>query len=80
MYFTSQKRNRVRKDIIPGNSKTLWKAVRNAKDMNTEEIPKIMHLNGQLIDEEDLAEKFAEHFEMKVNNLVRNDFFNVKPF
>ena len=33
------KRRRVRKGIIPGNSKSLWKAVNIAKDVNSNEIP-----------------------------------------
>ena len=40
MHCSTQKRNKVRKKIIPGNSKTLWRAVKNAKVFNTDELPK----------------------------------------
>ena len=43
-HFTIQKRNRVRKGIIPGNSKTLRKAIATAKDKNMEDLPKQMYL------------------------------------
>ena len=60
----------MRKGIIPGNLKTLWKSIANAKDLNTEELPKMMYRNNVEIEEEKIAETFAEFFESRVNNLV----------
>ena len=33
-HFTNEKRNKVRQGIKPGNNKTLWEAVKIAKDQN----------------------------------------------
>ena len=48
-HFVMNKRLKVRKGIIPGNSKSLWKAVKLAKDVNTNELPSKMFHNGVLI-------------------------------
>ena len=69
-HFATNKRKRVRKGIIPGNCKSLWKAVRIAKDLNSEDLPKSMFKNGHLLDTEDLAEEFANHFEDKISSLM----------
>jgi hypothetical protein len=37
---------KVRKSIIPGNSKSLWTAVHIAKGQNIPSFPKIMFKNG----------------------------------
>ena len=64
------KRNRVRKGIIPGNSKSLWKAVKLAKDVNSNEISSKMYREGNEIVEDEVAENFAEFFENKISNLL----------
>ena len=61
-HFTMNKRNRVRKGIIPGNSRSIWKAVNIAKDINSNEIPKEMFNEGIRISVDEIAESFAAHF------------------
>ena len=57
---------------MSGNAKSLWKAVSSAKDMNTEDISKMMHQNGIEIYEDELADEFAGYFESKINDLIAN--------
>ena len=45
-YFNLNKRMRVRKGIIPGNSRSLWKAINIEKDINSNEIPRRMFEGG----------------------------------
>ena len=40
------KRASVRRGLVPGNSKSLWNAVNHAKDINHNEIPAVMRLEG----------------------------------
>ena len=65
-------RKKIRKDIRPGNSKSLWRAVGIAKNMNTDELPETMYYNGVEIDNKELQEAFAEHFEEKISTLINN--------
>jgi hypothetical protein len=62
---------KIRKHIRPGNAKTLWDAVRIAKDEDTSSIPSKMNWNGREIDKDKIAEKFAEHFRNKVENTIK---------
>ena len=64
------KRRRVRKGIIPGNSRSIWKAVKIAKDVNDSEIPTKMFKNNEEIHINDIPECFAEHFAGKIANIV----------
>ena len=50
-------------------SKSLWKAVLEAKDVNEEELPNKMFENGVQIETNELEEAFAELFESKVKQL-----------
>ena len=45
-HYKSTKRKRVRKEIIPGNSRSLWRAVNIAKDLNQEDLPMQMNEDG----------------------------------
>ena len=45
-HFFQEKRKKVRRGILPGNSKSLWTAVRIAKDQNIESLPKTLYSNG----------------------------------
>ena len=36
-------RQKVRKKIIPGNTKSLWRAVNEAKNLNNQELPEVMY-------------------------------------
>ena len=44
-FFTSQKRLAVRRGITPGNTLSLWSAVKIAKDINMTGLPGVMYLN-----------------------------------
>ena len=56
------KKKNVRRNIIPGNVSSLWKAVSEAKDKNTEEIPSEMLLNGIKVTTDEIEEVFTEFF------------------
>ena len=75
-HFTTEKRMKVRQGIKPGNSKTLWEAVKIAKDQNIEDLPEKMNLNSVTIANEDLAEQFANMFEKKINDIASTTSIN----
>ena len=66
----------MRKGIIPGNSKSLWRAINIAKDLNNEDIPVSMFERGILIPNEELADHFADHFERKIAGITSNANIN----
>ena len=55
MHYTQAIRLKVRKGIVLGNSKTLWKAVYNDKDVGTGELSHEMINNGQIIQKSDTS-------------------------
>ena len=65
-----RKKKKFWQGILPGNGKSLWKAVYYAKDMCSEYMPSIMLYNGIEIKEKNLAESFANYFESKIEYLV----------
>ncbi len=57
IHYNRKKYNRVRKTVIPGNTKSLWKAVKTAKDVNTASIPnQVYDKDKQLVEMEDLPQ------------------------
>ena len=72
LHFATLKSNSVRKKIIPGNSKTLWDAVKIAKNINIPIIPNNMTLNDNPIQFADLPDVFADFFHEKVNKIVHD--------
>ena len=71
-HFVMNKRTRVRKGIIPGNNKSIWKAVNIAKDLNHDHMPPRMYNNRVEVAEDELPDCFADHFEGKIKSLVNN--------
>ena len=69
-HFHCKKSNSVRRNIIPGNSKSLWDAVNIAKDINIPKLPEQMYLNDIPIGKNTLPDIFAESFVAKVNTIV----------
>ena len=69
-YFFNQKKKAVRKNIIPSNSKSLWDAVRIAKDINVTHLPDILFANNIEINNGKIPEAFAELFSNKVKNIA----------
>ena len=70
--YTEAKKRKVRQRIVPGNSRSLWRAVKHAKDMNSNDLPSVMLSGGVVIKTEDLADAFANIFETKISNLALN--------
>ena len=56
--------------ILPGNSKTLWDAVKIAKDQNVESLPDIMSINETKIKSCDLPMEFAKFFKDKISQIT----------
>ena len=46
IHFNTTKAKRVRRNIVPGNTASLWRAVKIAKDINVTSIPNIIKENG----------------------------------
>ena len=70
-YFFNQKSKSIRRNIVPSNSKSLWDAVRIAKDMNISNLPDIFTLNEIEIAKTKAPEAFAQFFHDKVEKIVR---------
>ena len=62
-YFYSEKRSKIRKNLIPGNSKSLWKAVSAAIDVGSVTLPHTMTLGNIKITEHERSDCFAKFFE-----------------
>ena len=80
-HFQSIKTKSIRRKITPGNSKSLWDAVKIAKNVNITQLPEKMFKNNVQIKTEDLSNEFAEFFKSKVQNIVneqsiKNEVFN----
>ena len=69
-HFGLEKKNRVRKGIVPGNSGSLWKAVSIAKNIGTSEIPELLHLEGVAVEGPLVPDTFAKFFQTKIDRLM----------
>ena len=72
VFYSGQKKKRVRKGVLPGNSKSLWDAVKIAKDLNVETIPKTMFRDNTEVQGLKLADSFASFFDHKVKSISEN--------
>ena len=79
-HFLSKKSKTVRRNIRPGNSKSLWDAVKIAKDINISKMPSNMTLNNIKINPFDLPDSFATHFAQKTQAIVNNQVVNDNVF
>ena len=70
----------VRRNIKPGNSKSLWDAVKISKDMNTPKLPSKMFLNNVEIDEDQLPDTFASHFKEKIEKIIEEQVIDVNVY
>ena len=61
---------KVRRGIVPGNSKSLWDAVKRSKDINSNNLPDTLTLDGNKVNKNDLPDVFAKFFVDKVNAIV----------
>ena len=55
---------------MPGNTSPLWSAVKKAKDVNTNELPNKIYLEGVEVKCEELADKFATFFSNKIDKIL----------
>ena len=69
-YYHSTKAKEVRRNIIPGNSKSLWSAVKKAKSINFDRLPPTMFSSGVEINNVDLASRFATCFDDKIKKVL----------
>ena len=69
-YFNENKSRRVRKIIIPGNTNSLWKAVKTAMDINVSNLPKTLFEKKIEVPTEDLPDRFAEYFDTKIKKVL----------
>ena len=71
LHYLNMKRNNMQRMIIPGNSKSLWSAVKISKNINIAKIPENLYLNNIEVQKEDVPDAFATHFVNKIENIVR---------
>ena len=76
-YFRTQKKNEIRKSLRPGDSKSLWKAVNVAKDLNPETIPTNLTEESTPIPPSKIPDAFAKFFESKVTKIFNES--NIDP-
>ena len=82
-HLYSTKKQKIRKGIIPGNSKSLWDAVKISKDSDTNPLPHIMEIDGNQIEHDKLPDAFAHFFKNKVDKIsdeckIEDDVYNGK--
>ena len=70
-YFEERKQN-VRRKIVPGNNKSLWDAVKIARDIEPTPLPAKINKGGTIYDRNDAPEAFADFFKHKITDLERN--------
>ena len=57
---------------MPGNSRSLWSAVKISKDTGTNDIPQNMSCDGVSVACSEVADAFARFFEEKVSKIVNS--------
>jgi hypothetical protein len=67
---SSRKSNEVQRSIIPGNSGSLWKAVKVATDVNHTNLPGTMYEEGREIENVKLVDRFAGFFDSKIKKVI----------
>ena len=75
-FYLKIKSLNVRKGIIPGNSKSLWDAVKKAKDINSSGTPDVLFENDIKLNKKDHAVAFANFFSNKVYSIVNQTIIN----
>ena len=75
-FFRNQKRNSIRRKIFPNNSKTLWDAVKTAKNLNLAQIPDNLTLTNIEVPKKSIPEAFALFFREKVEKIVNEAVIN----
>ena len=76
LYFLSTKSKLVRRNLVPGNSKSLWDAVKIANDVNVSGLPDTMYENGNKLSPDGVASAFGDLFVKKVKLIVESTRIN----
>jgi hypothetical protein len=79
-HFHSCKSKAIRRKILPGNSKSLWDAVKIAKDINITSLPDEMFHSNIKIDQNLLPDTFADCFESKVRKIVNEQTISASVY
>ena len=69
-HFYSIKRSNVRRNIIPGNCKSLWDAVKTAKSGGLDSLPEKMTIGNVVVSGDERCNHFADYFESKVKSIT----------
>ena len=68
-FFHSNKSSKIRNKIVPGDNKSLWSAVKLAKNLPLNAIPKNCFLNNEPVNDHELPNCFANFFQDKVQSI-----------
>ena len=71
-FFHSQRKLAICRGITPGNTSSLWSAVKIAKDVNLGVVPGDMLMDDLIVNDQNIAQTFANFFEKKVKNIISN--------
>ena len=68
-YYYDERKTHVRRKIIPGNNKSLWDAVKIAKDIEPTPLPAMLTRDGISYGREAASAAFSEYFKTKITIL-----------
>ena len=68
-FYYEERKLKVRRRIVPGNNKSLWDAVKIAKDVEPTPLPPTIIKDSVSYERKDAATAFAQFFEEKVKKL-----------
>ena len=71
-FYYEERKQKVRRRIVPGNNKSLWDAVRIAKDIEPTPLPPTIIKDSVSYERKDAATAFAQFFEEKVKKLEKD--------
>ena len=66
-YYYDERKMHVRRKIIPGNNKSLWDAVKIARDIEPTPLPSILTRDGKSYDRMAAPTAFSEYFKSKIS-------------
>jgi hypothetical protein len=69
-HFNISRTNNVRKAITPGNTKSLWQAVKIARDVHTSNYPNEMFASNVQVPKSELSNTFAKFFDNKIKDVM----------
>ena len=69
-HFNMSKIKNVRKEITPGCTQSLWRAVKIARDVHVSNLPNKMFVGGEEVPKTKLSEEFATYFDKKIKNIL----------